>query len=174
MQPAASVSTLGFIENAFGRRARPARVVSAEHPPTEIYADAEAFAGKDWREITCQILDSHSDAVFGLLPEAFCYFLPGIFSAGIREARPDLLVNQSLIMTLDRGNSPASWDDFFRARWPKLTPAECEATQKWILWLEDFDPPPIEDASLSRAYDTMDLLARQDAAVPLAGKFSAR
>lgn len=165
------MSVLTFIEEAFGHRPHPVRVVSRGHPPTEIYADAEAFAGKDWREITCQTLDSYPDAIFGLLPEAFCYFLPGMFSAGIREARPDLLVYDSLMMMLDRGNAPASWDDFFLARWPKLTRTECEATQKWILWLSDFDPPPIEGVVLSRAYDTMDLLARQSAGVPIAGRF---
>lgn len=63
-----------------------------------------------------------------------------------------------------------SWDDFFRERWPQLTPRECEATQRWILWLEEFDPPPIEDASLSlsRAYDTIDLLAHQTGATRMA------
>jgi hypothetical protein len=91
-----------------------------------------------------------------------------IYVAGMREWRPDLLVNDALIIGLDRGNAPASWGDFFRERWPRLTPQECEATQRWILWLSEFDPPPIEDASLSRAYDTMDLLAHQTGATPIA------
>jgi hypothetical protein len=162
------MSELNFIENAFAARARPEQVRDMTKPADEIYADADAFAGVDWRDVTCAMLDKHFDAVHGFSPMAFCYYLPGIFSAGIREGRPDLLVNDALIITLDRGNAPASWDDFFRERWPRLTPQECEATQRWILWLAEFDPPPIADASLSRAYDTMDLLAHQAGATPIA------
>lgn len=162
------MNDLSFIEQAFGARARPEQVRDMSRPTDEIYGDADAFAGMDWRDVTCDLLDKHSDAVHGFSPEAFCYYLPGIYSAGMREGRPDLLVNHSLIMGLDRGNAPASWDDFFRERWPRLTPQECEATQRWILWLEEFDPPPISDASLSRAYDTMDLLAHQAGATPIA------
>jgi hypothetical protein len=164
------MSDLKFIEAAFAARARPAEVRDKTRPPDDVYGDADAFAGMDWRDVTCVLLDKHPDAIYGFLPPAFCYFLPGIFSAGIRENRPDLLVNQGLIMTLDRGNTPASWDDFFRERWPQLIPKECEATQRWILWLAAIDPPPIEDVSLSRAYDTMDLLAHQAGATPMAAR----
>jgi hypothetical protein len=170
MQSAASVSILDFIDDSFRRRPRPERAVSGDYSSTELHLDALAFSGMDWRELSCAALQSHTDAVFGFSPEAFCYYLPGIPSAGIRVNRPDLLVNGSLIMTLDRGTAPESWDDLFRARWPTLASAECEATQKWILWLEEFEPPPIEDASLSRAFDTMDLLAHQSAAIPIAGR----
>jgi hypothetical protein len=162
------MSDLNFIESAFAARLRPVRLRDVAQPADDVYGDADAFVGMDWRDITCAMLDRHYDAIYGFSPTAFFYFLPGIYSAGIREGRPDLLVNQGLIMTLDRGNAPASWDDFFRERWPKLTPPECEATQRWILWLEGFDPPPIADASLSRAYDTMELLAHQTAATPIA------
>ena len=162
------MSDLDFIESAFAARARPERVRDVSQPADDIYADADVFAGMDWRDVTCSMLDRHFDLIHGFSPNAFLYFLPGIFSAGIREGRGDLLVNQGLVMMLDRGNAPASWDDFFRERWPKLNPRECEATQRWILWLEEFDPPPIADASLTRAYDTMDLLANQAGATPIA------
>lgn len=162
------MDNLTFIEKAFAARARPEQVRDMTRPLDEIYGDADAFAGMDWREVTCAMLEKHFEAISGFSPAAFCYFLPGIYSAEIREGRPGLLVNDGLINTLDRGNAPASWDDFFRERWPKLTPMECEATQRWILWLTEFDPPPIADASLSRAYDTMDLLAHQAGATPIA------
>ena len=162
------MSDLKFIEDAFAARQRPATVRDSAQPSDEISADADAFAGVDWRDVTCAALDKHSDAIFGFSPAAFCYFLPGIYSAGIREERPDLLVNQGLVMMLDRGNAPASWDIFFKERWPQLTVLECEATQRWILWLEGFDPMPIADVSLSRAYDTVQILAHQGGATPLA------
>jgi hypothetical protein len=162
------MNDIDFIEKAFAKRERPQTVRDMSRPADEIYSDADAFAGKDWREVTCALLEKHYNATSGFSPEAFCYYLPGIYVAGMREGRPDLLVNDALIIGLDRGNAPASWDDFFRERWPRLTPQECEATQRWILWLSEFDPPPIEDASLSRAYDTMDLLAHQTGATPIA------
>jgi hypothetical protein len=164
------MNILDFIETAFVQRPRPDHVIDSNAPPTELTTDALAFDRLDWRELNCAILEQRHDAVFGFSAASFCYFLPGIFSAGIRESRPDLLVNYSLITTLDRGNSPASWDDFFRARWPQLTPSECEATQRWILWLEEFDPPPMEDVVLTRAYDTLDILSNQNVATPLAGR----
>ena len=160
--------TLNFIESAFALRARPDPIRDMSRPTDEIYGDADAFAGLDWREVTCALLERHFEAISGFLPGAFCYFLPGIYSAGIREGRPDLLVNQGLINMLDRGNAPASWDKLFQERWPSLSPRECEATQRWILWLAEFDPPPIEDVQLSRAYDTIDLLAHQAGATPIA------
>lgn len=51
--------------------------------------------------------------IFWLAPEAFCYYLPGIFSAGIKENKPWLVVNQSLVDMLDRSPDPDAWDDFF-------------------------------------------------------------
>ena len=161
---------LKFIEDAFHARVRPPAVIAVDQPATELRSDALAVACSDWRELTCDMLDKYPDCVHGFSPTAFCYFLPGIFSAGIRERRADLLVNHSLITGLDRSNSPASWDDFFRARWPRLTPSECEAAQRWILWLEEFEPAPIADASLSRAYDTLETLANQSIATPIADR----
>lgn len=126
------------------------------------------FQTLTWRDVTCEILERHYEATSGFSPNAFCYFLPGIYSAGIREDRPDLLVNRGLINILDRGNAPGSWDDFSAHRWPRLTSRECIATQQWILRLSRFDPPEIPDDVLSRAYDTIDLLANQSAATPIA------
>jgi hypothetical protein len=162
------MTLLTFIEEAFAARQQPSVVVVEGHPPTDEYEDAKAFQGRNWREITCAELDMHPAAIFGFAPAAFCYFLPGIYSAGIRELRPDLLVNASLITMLDRANLASSWDAFFAARWPKLNPRECEATQRWLLWLADSQPLLMADASLARSYDTMDLLAKQQGATPLA------
>ena len=157
---------LSFIKEAFSDRLAPQSVVEAGHPPTDEYEDALAFEGKFWNELTCSDLQKYHAATSGFSPEAFCYFLPGIYSAGIRENRPDLIVNGSLISSLDRGNAPNSWDDFFLERWPKLTPKECEATQRWLLWLSDSGKE--NDIALSRAFDTLTVLSNQQHAIPLA------
>ena len=112
----------------------------------------------------------HADAVFGFTAEAFCYFFPGIFIAGISESRPDLLINASLIQMLDRSNVRSSWDEFFAARWATLTPPECEAAQQWILWLADALPPGTFEGVLTRALQTLDIIKRQGAAVPFASR----
>jgi hypothetical protein len=158
------------IAEAFRNREKPAAVVIADHPPTDEYEDAMAFENKTWQDVKCVDWDAHPSAVFGFSPDAFCYFLPGICVAGIKENRPDLLANNSLITTLDRGNAPSSWDEFFRSRWPSLSAKECEAVQGWILWLTQADPPVIPDAFLSRAYDTLTVIANKNHATPMAGR----
>lgn len=162
------MNVIELIETAFAGRSKPAAVVAPGHPQTDEYQDALAFDGLAWQDLRIALLEEHSDAVFGFSPDAFCYFLPGIFCAGMRESRPDLLVNHSLIMGLDRAGAPSSWDNFFRSRWPQLTPAECHAAQQWVLWLSDSVPPAIAPASLTRAFDTLELLATQGRATPLA------
>jgi len=150
----------------FARRVKPALVVAPGAPRTTEYNDAQFFLGKHWQQLNCADLEKYFDALFGFSSEAFCYFLPGIYCAGIRENRPDLMVNGSLITSLDRSNQLSSWDTFFLERWPTLTPAECHATQLWITWLSGFDPPVFSDTSLSRAFDTMTLISNQTSATP--------
>lgn len=159
---------LTFIEEAFSNRQAPESVVHKGHHDTDEFTDALAFEGKSWKDLTCAALTQYSSAVSGFSPEAYCYFLPGIYSAGIREHRPNLLVNESIIGTLDRSNMPSSWDNFFLKRWPQLSVKECEATQRWLLWLASLDRPSFADASLARAFDTITVLINQRGATPLA------
>jgi hypothetical protein len=158
------------IANGFAARKKPISVVRIGTPNTAEYDDARFFSEKSWQDINCADLDKHFDAIFAFCPEAFCYFLPGIFCAGIRENRPGLIVNDSLIGTLDRSNQPTSWDTFFLERWPKLIPSECYATQLWITWLSSFDPPIISNHSLSRAFDTITLISNRTSAIPMASR----
>lgn len=111
---------------------------SVELSPDEL-ADVLAFQGLDPFSITTAFLRQHYAAVYYFSPEAFCYFLPGILSAGIRESEPDLLVYDALVASLDRSPEPEWWDGWFLDRWPHLTSAECEAVQSWLLWLTEFD-----------------------------------
>lgn len=161
---------LDEISEAFSQRSLPAQVIPSEAADTEEYTDAEFFRGRHWESVTCSEWESHPAAVFGFSPEAFCYFLPSVFVAGIRENRPELLVNSSLVMTLDRSNAPSSWDNFFVKRWPTLSGGECRVVQSWLLWLADVVPPVVEDQSLSRAFDTIELLLNQANAIPIAAR----
>jgi hypothetical protein len=163
------MSILKDIEHAFAGRAQPLAVVKPNHPATDEYTDALTFQGKTWRSVTCKDLENHGDAVFGFSPAAFCYFLPAVYSIGIRESRSDLLVNGALVQMLDRANIPSSWDEFFIDRWATLSIKECSATHQWLMWLADREPDM--DAALSRAFDTIDLISKRHVATPLASRF---
>lgn len=162
---------LNNIREAFAHRSRPAAVVREDAPDTDEYDDAKHFLGRSWDSLTCSELDAHQDAFAGFTPEAFCYYLPGILTAGIREERPDLLATSSIVMTLDRSNVPSSWDEFFLKRWPLLTANECLAVQQWLLWLADANPSVALEPSLGRAFDTMQLLINSAGATPIAARF---
>jgi hypothetical protein len=145
------VKTVRLIEEAFSHRAMP-QLAAHERD------DVMSFRGKPWASVTGAQLERYFEAIFWLTPEAFCYYLPGIFAAGIRENKPWLIVNHSLINMLDRSPDPDSWDDFFLARWTRLTVRECEAAQSWVLWLSSWESSSYPEIALTRAFDTLELL----------------
>lgn len=147
---------IAFIEQAFSARRQPEIVVIPNYPETDEYLDALQFRAKTWQSLCAEDWDKYPAAVYGFSPEAFCYFLPSILSIGIREQCPYLLVNYSLIEMLDKSPEPSLWDQFFIDRWPNLTQKECEAIQKWILWLTTSDI--FSDDTCTRAYETLELL----------------
>jgi hypothetical protein len=151
------VNTLRFIEQAFRHRQVPILFSVSEELAVHELDDVMSFLGKPWSSITATQLERHFEVVYWLTPDAFCYYLPGIFSAGIKENKPSLIVNHSLVGMLDRSPTPDSWDDFFEARWLQLTPMECEATQEWLLWLASFENSHSEH-SLTRAFETLQIL----------------
>jgi len=159
---------LSLIDAAFSDRKKPVITTQLDAPVDEMYADALAFQKKLWHEVTCAELEKYTDAPYAFNPEAFCYFLPGIYSASVRENRPDLLVIDSIIGMLDLGD-PVTWDEFFCERWPTLTMKEYEATQHWLMWVanskseHDSDVPhPRAHNPVSRAFDTINNLMSHD------------
>jgi hypothetical protein len=162
------MNILQKIDLAFINRKKPAMVVLPESPATDVYSDAFFFQEKNSEEIDCDFLEKHCDAIFGMSPEAFLYFLPGIFKAIVKEERPEIRVCASLIDMLDRSNLPSSWDNFFVKRWAALTPEECDASQEWILWMTNFENLFVFGNELSRAYDTLSVISAQQAATPIA------
>lgn len=156
-----NVNTLLLIEKAFSHRRMPTVFLVSGQLAAHECDDIMAFWGKPWSNVTGAQLEKHFEAISWFTPEAFCYYLPGIFSAGINEDKPWLIVNHSLISMLDRSPDPGLWDDFFLVRWPLLTAEECGATQEWILWLSSFENGSFSEDSLSRAFDTLDLLKQR-------------
>jgi hypothetical protein len=154
------VKLLAEIAAAFSERAMPADIVPPAHVPTFEYNEALHFAGRDWRTTTCEEWESYSDSIYAFTPLAFCYFLPGMLTAGVIENRPGLSVTSSLVNMLDRSPVIEYWDVFFSDRWTLLTAGECKAVQNWILWLAD-QPGLFDDNALMRAFETLEILALQ-------------
>ncbi|GGX96908.1 hypothetical protein [Pseudoduganella dura] len=141
---------------AFSSRTVPANVVPSTHAATFEYDEASYFIGRNWQSITYEEWHIHSDSIYAFTPLAFCYFLPSILSAVVKENNSDLLVVAALINMLDRSPDVDLWDDFFTDRWTLLTVAECRVVQLWILWLAE--QQEYDDDTLTRAYETLEML----------------
>lgn len=122
--------------------------------------DALWFAGRHWREIGWQDWQSHPDAFYAFVPEAFVFYLPSALIGAMEAPQRQLLVGDSLIGMLDRSPQPYHWDAFLTARLVGLEPAEYEAMKAWVLSISGAVGTHDED-SLTRAYETIDLLGRE-------------
>ncbi len=146
------------IEAAFADRAPPSAMTDSKQLSDVEYAEVMSFAGLGWREVRFEQVERDADAVFWFAPEAFCYYLPGLLVAGLRENRHDSNAYDALIGMLDRSGNPDFWDDFFRPRWPLLTADEVEAVECWVDWLEAVQPDAFHANTYDRVRDTLRLL----------------
>ena len=156
------MNRLSIIQQAFSQRERPKVILLPEYVSVDVCEDINSFIGQAWENITGNQMEKHFEVIFWFTPEAFCYYLPGFMSAGIRENNPELIINHSLVNMLDRGPEKELWDDFFVKRWSMLRLKECEAVQEWLLWLSSCGRTSFSDNSLSRAFDTLSLLKSND------------
>ena len=152
---------LSVIERAFTWRQPPKNYISSFQLDENEIAEVLSYQGKDWRSFTCKQLQEKSD-LFLCSPEAFCYCLPGVMSAVIRENRPDLIMIDAIVNCLDRPPSRTNWDDYFLERWTKFTPEEYDAIEQFLGWLCEHDPNdnPFNDMFTvsARCVDTLNLL----------------
>jgi len=148
---------LKLIEYAFNGRSKYDQITLSDQLTESEQAEVDKFVGKHWSSISCKMLSDYFEVINWFSPEAFCYFLPGIISAGIKESKPDLLIYDSIIYMLDRSSNVEYWDDFFKSRWTELSKSECEAVENWLYWLfennNDFD-----DVTIFNTLNTIELL----------------
>jgi hypothetical protein len=149
---------LDLINQAFAKRAPPSVLTDSMQLTDREYAEVMSIEGLSWQEVTFDQIARCPDAVFWFSPEAFCYYLPGILAAGLREVRWDSNAYDSLIGCLDRSPEPEYWDDFFLPRWPLLSVEEIEAVAAWVRWLALVEPDEIYRNLHERAQDTLTLL----------------
>lgn len=151
-------AALGLIETAFAGREPPPVMTDSLQLSDAEYAEVMAFDGLAWRDVTFALAEANADAVFWFAPEAFCYYLPGLLAAGLREGRWDTNAYDALIGMLDRSPEPDYWDDFFRPRWTLLSPAELDAVAAWVRCFAAAQPDAFHDNSFERALATLALL----------------
>lgn len=131
---------LSLIGQAFGWRQPPLCYLASPQLSEDDKAKALSCQGKDWRSFTCLQLQRAHDLLSLLSPDAYCYCLPGIMSAVVRDNRPDLAMVDSILLCLDQSPNPDAWDGFFRNRWSKFTLEEYDAIEQWLWWLCECDP----------------------------------
>ena len=146
------------IQNAFEKRKKPKNITNSNELSADEYDDLNGFVSIHPDAFTCDHLENHYEAIFWLSPESFYYYLPSILSTSIRENEPNISINHSIIGMLDRNPDTFTWDDFFIERWTLLNIKEYEAVQEWLIWIASFDNSSFNDDSLSRAFDTLELL----------------
>ncbi len=150
------------IDAAFASRPRPSNLVEPRLPITPEQRDALSFAGRHWREIGWQDWVRHPDAFYAFVPEAFIFYLPSLLLGALDAPQGQLLAADALIGVLDRSPEPYHWDAFMTARLIGLELPEYEAMKAWVLSRSGAAGTHDED-SLMRAYETLDLLAREGA-----------
>lgn len=148
------------IEQAFGYRSKPNRLVEPKIPVTPEQKDALWFDGRDWREITRKDWGNHRDALYAFTPEAFAYYLPSILCLSSQSPSQWFSPTDTLLQILDRSPVVEYWDAFIVTRLVGLKAMEYEALKSWLMWLAEHQDSNSEDA-LGRAFDTVDLLQKE-------------
>ena len=153
-----AATALDVIGKAFADRAPPSAITDSMQLSDVEYDEVMSFDGMVWRDVAFDQVEKNADAVFWFSPEAFCYYLPGLFAAGLKDNRWDTNAYDSLIGMLDRSPEPDYWDDFFRPRWPLLSHQEIEAVRSWVRWFESVLPDAFRSNTYQRVDDTLTLL----------------
>ncbi len=151
-------TVLSLIGEAFADRTPPSAMTTSEQLSDVEYEEVMSFEGMRWQELTFDQVEKNADAVFWFSPEAFCYYLPGLLAAGLRENRWDTNAYDALFGMLDRSPEPDYWDDFFRPRWLLLSVEEIEAVRSWVRWFERVQPDAFQSNTFERVENTLTLL----------------
>lgn len=153
-----SGQALELIASAFAERAKPSILTDSKQLSDWEYEEVMSYEGLLWRDVTFEQVAKYPDAVFWFSPAAFCYYLPGILSAALKEDRRDSSAYDALMGVLDRSPEPAYWDDFFLPRFTLLTTAEIDAVSAWMHWFQAVEPDAYKPNTFERIQETLMLL----------------
>jgi len=157
MRKTAEMSVCRQVEDAFGDRPKPRRLVESKDLVTSEQRDALWFGDRAWREVTWDDWESHHDAFYAFTPEAFAYYLPSVLCLSSKHPDRWFWPADALMQILDRSPVVEHWDAFLSTRLVGLRPAEYEALKAWLLLLTEHEANASGEA-LGRAFDTVALL----------------
>ncbi|MBT8145756.1 MAG: hypothetical protein KJN90_02830 [Gammaproteobacteria bacterium] len=154
-------TALKLIRSAFANRETPTEITDSNQLSDSEYQEVISFEGLQWQDVSVALVEQAPDSVFWFSPEAFCYYLPGVLSAGISTGRSDLLYSDALIGCLDRSPELDYWDDFFYPRFTLLSAEEINAVSAWARWMALVEPEAYLEFTYQRVQGTLDLLRQR-------------
>ncbi len=100
----------------------------------EASAEANAFRGKLWHELSAGFLHRNRDALFWFTPEAFHYYLPAYLTACVETEDINALYVHNVLSFL-RPPENETLAHFRRERLSMLSHKQLDVLEKWLEWL---------------------------------------
>ncbi len=151
----ADAIALDQIRRSFASREAPTEITDSKQLSDIEYEEVMSFSALSWSEVSFDQIERNADAIFWFSPDAFCYYLPGFLSVGLRDQRTDSNAYDALIGMLDRSPEPEYWDDFFAPRFSQLSRPELRALAAWVDWLESQLPDGFHPGTYERVRVTL-------------------
>jgi hypothetical protein len=150
------------IAEAFTHRRAPQELIERRGILTPEQSEALWFQNRDWKDLNWQDWEAHSDAIYTLVPTAFANYLPSILCCSLDVQDHLLLAGRIILGVLDRSPKVEFWDHFMVQRFVGLAAKEYEVLKLWLVRLSG-QIPGIDEDSLTRAYETVEILETETA-----------
>lgn len=155
------VKVRSLVHEAFESRSRPVLASDSRELTPDEKASVEQIFRLNWQDVTVSDWETHPDVISFLAPEAFCYYLPGLLDASVREQQPHMIAVLTVLFMLDRTPDEELWDNYFSKRWTRLTIHELTAVEAWVEWLSLIENLAVDELGLIRALVNLDLLKKK-------------
>lgn len=154
------MSIVDQIYVAFRCRSRPDATADTSRPLISDRLDAEHVGRHPREDLDWAFLQEHADALYAMTPESFRYYLPQFMVLSMRQSDVTPLFVSPIFQMLDAGPDETYWSDRFKLLWAGMTSDEYDAIKAWLIFMASTDGAWGDDVVLGRAFDTVDLLAR--------------
>lgn len=132
------------------------------HQLSQDEVDGILLIGKyKWGELTSDILEANADSISLVAPEAFAYYLPDVIMATIKDDCRNTVTAVPVVSMLDRTPNRQLWDYHFLQDGRSFLKGELFAIAEWIAWLADCGDFALDETSLIRALENLDLLSER-------------
>jgi hypothetical protein len=155
---------IDYLKQSFPMKPVPTQVLREKAMATSLErAEAEAYKGKKWNELTVAFIKGNNDAYFEFPEITYRYYLPGFLYAGIKENNRELPIYEIFQYhfcefhnaQLSQRNQQEFHLDLSQiksttlARWVGYTEQQYDAIRLWFDWLlaensafrDRYDPP---------------------------------